>query len=66
MQPGTPPSRDRNWRGWIIATLAALVLILLLVLWGMRPSRHGQPGESIYGFSTASAANLILTGPGAN
>jgi hypothetical protein len=35
----------RNIRGWIIAAVAAAVLILLLVLWGMRPGRQGQPGQ---------------------
>lgn len=37
--------RNRNVSGWIIAALAAAVLILLLILWGMRPGRQGQPGQ---------------------
>jgi hypothetical protein len=35
----------RNVRGWVFALLAAAVLILLLILWGMRPGRQGQPGQ---------------------
>jgi hypothetical protein len=61
----------RNIRGWIIAAVAAAVLILLLVLWGMRPGRQGQPGQpgqpghdvkaSVAGLVLADRAGLITT-----
>lgn len=64
MQPGIPPQRDRNRRGWLIAAVAALVLIALLVLWGMRPSRQGQPGlpGEVAGNDSAALPALVVFG----
>lgn len=60
-----PSARQPNRRGWLIAAVCALVLILLLVLWGMRPDRQGQPGQPGQPAqrSGAAAHSLVLDVP---
>ena len=40
-----PVTQERKWLPWVIAGVCALLLVALLVAWGMRPSRQGQPGQ---------------------
>lgn len=54
------PRRDSNRRGWVIATVCAVVLVLLVVLWAMRPSRQGQPGQPGQPAHSGGAAAAIL------
>jgi high-affinity Fe2+/Pb2+ permease len=53
---------NRTARAWIIAAVGAAVLILLLVLWGMRPGRQGQPGQPGHSADEIKASALVLGG----